>query len=211
MIDISKELKFLNRSDGAKVLDDLKRNQTELAIKIYLLNCVYSINQLKEITDKNKLNLSVIFTLEYDNEIGHFFSFKIRNNIGNYIYDNFKLASPNNKSKKDSLIRKIQSIFNNINNSIKIEYINQEIKKNKPYQYKITKQNLELIQKLILSKELFTILEYGTLQNKVLNNNNEITKVSKIWFLKIYIYIYNIRNLTDNLQRIKIIAKALKK
>lgn len=180
MIDISKELKFLNRSDGAKVLDDLKRNQTELAIKIYLLNCVYSINQLKEITDKNKLNLSVIFTLEYDNEIGHFFSFKIRNNIGNYIYDNFKLASPNNKSKKDSLIRKIQSIFNNINNSIKIEYINQEIKKNKPYQYKITKQNLELIQKLILSKELFTILEYGTLQNKVLNNNNEITKVSKI-------------------------------
>ncbi len=180
MIDISKELKFLNRSEGAKILDDLKKNYTELAVKIYLLNCIHSINQLKEITDKNKLNLSVIFTLEYDNEIGHFFSFKIRNNIGNYIYDNFKLASPTNKSKKDSLIRKIQSIFNNINNSIKVEYINTEFKKNKPYQYKITKQNLDLIQKLILSKELLTILDYGLLQNQISNQNIDTNKISKI-------------------------------
>lgn len=180
MIDISKELKFLNRSEGAKVLDDLKKNHTELGIKIYLLNCLHSINQLKEITDKNKLNLSVIFTLEYDNEIGHFFTFKIKNNLGNYIYDNFKLASPTNKSKKDSLIRKIQSIFNNINNSISIEYINSELKKNKPYQYKITKQNLDVIQKLILSKELLTVLEYSTLQNQISHQHKEQNKISKI-------------------------------
>lgn len=180
MIDVSKELKFLSRSDGAKILDDLKKNQTELEIKIYLLNFVYSINQLKEITDKNKLNLSVIFTLDYDNEIGHFFSFKIRNNVGNYIYDNFKLASPNNKSKKDSLIRKIQSIFNNINNSIKIDYLNSELTKNKPYQYKITKQNLDLIQKLILSKDLISILEHGILQNQLPNTKVEQSNISKI-------------------------------
>ncbi len=211
MIDVSKELKFLSRSDGAKILDDLKKNQTELGIKIYLLNFVYSINQLKEITDKNKLNLSVIFTLDYDNEIGHFFSFKIRNNVGNYIYDNFKLASPNNKSKKDSLIRKIQSIFNNINNSIKIDYLNSELTKNKPYQYKITKQNLDLIQKLILSKDLISILEHGILQNQLPNTKVEQSNISKIWFYLKNIYIYIIRNLTDNLQRIKIIAKALKK
>lgn len=180
MIDIAKELKFLNSSEGTKVLDDLKKQQSDLAIKIYLLNCIYSINQLKEITDKNRLNLSVIFSLEYDNQIGYFFIFKIKNNIENYIYDNFKLASPSNKSRKDLLIRKVQFNFNNINNQLKLDYLNPEIKKNKRYEFKINKQNLDYIQKLILAKDLQLIFEYSLLQNKVSHQNKKNTIINKV-------------------------------
>lgn len=180
MINISSELQKLKTAGKEAVLSSLEEQKSELEAKIYLINFCSIFNELELISkNNNQLHISIIISLEFDNQIGNFLNIKIRNTQTKFIYNKFKLANPKNNSKKDSLIKKIDTLFNQLNDSFKITYISNLLEGKKNIEFDFSVQELTVIKNHFLSSQLSKILTYSIMDSE-LKHNQQSQPINKI-------------------------------
>lgn len=171
---------MIKTAEKKAVLSTLETQKNDIETKIYLVNFYSIFKELDTILKlNNQLHISIIISLEFDNQIGSFLNFKIRNTQTKFIYNKFKLANPKNNSKKDSIIKKIDMLFNQLNEGFKTTYINKSIEEKKNHEFILSHEELIKIQDFFLSSELKSILNYSIL-NASLVHSHTTEQIKKI-------------------------------
>lgn len=156
----------------------LHEKEYEIQIKIFLLNYLYVFKKLQNLVHP-QLNICLALNLDFDPEIGDFLNFKVKNTKDNYFYDQYKISSPNNRTKNKHLIRELYTLTNQLNHSFSIDFINKELQNRNTYYFDFSSIGLNKLYEFILSSKMNSILYYSLLENN-LNKNQQPNINSKI-------------------------------
>lgn len=156
----------------------LHEKEQEIQIKLFLLNYLYVFNKLNCLVSTN-VNLQFHLNLDFDPEIGDFLNFKIKNIKDNYFYDQYKISSPNNRTKNKHLIKQLYTFTNQLNQNFNKDFINKELQTRNTYHFDFNKDGLNKLYEFILSGKMNSILNYSILEAN-LSNTKHLSCNSKI-------------------------------